>query len=471
MPEHRVLDLGRVHVEPAHDEHVLGAIGDTHVTGVVHDPDVAGVEPAVGIDRVSGGCRIVEVADHDVVAPTHDLARLAARHVGTVVVDDADLGVRDGPTGGLRDGLGIVLGTTHGDRAGGLGEAVGGDDGPEGEFGAHSFDHLDRHGRRPRHRHPQRGEIERVAVGMVEDREEQRGRPGQHRDLLGGDGREHLGHIEDRFRDDRGALEEAGDDPGLVAERVEEGVDDQIAIALGEADHISPHLEHAKRLIVADHDTLRCSGRSGGEHEIGEIVGAALRHPLLDLGVGDLGAGGDELLERDRAVDDIATDDDDPTQPRKIEALEHADVVVAEESVDAQKDRGAAAADDVGRLTPLVPRVEWDDHRPGDQRTETGDDPFGTVRRPDGHPVAGLEAGSDMALRRRHDRIAQFGEGQPQVALDQCIGFGESVGGGHHQSRDGAPDLVGAHDTETTHRPLDPRTRSRTGTRTMGSVV
>ena len=50
MAEDRVLDLGRVDVEPADDEHVLLAVGDLQVAALVHHADVAGVQPAVGVD-------------------------------------------------------------------------------------------------------------------------------------------------------------------------------------------------------------------------------------------------------------------------------------------------------------------------------------------------------------------------------------------------------------------------------------
>jgi hypothetical protein len=50
----QVLDLGRVGVEPADDEHVLLAVGDPEVAALVEHPDVAGVQPALGVDRLGG---------------------------------------------------------------------------------------------------------------------------------------------------------------------------------------------------------------------------------------------------------------------------------------------------------------------------------------------------------------------------------------------------------------------------------
>ena len=62
MLEDRVLDLGRVHVEPADDEHVLLAVGDLEVAALVHHADVAGVQPAVGVDRLARRRVVLEVA-------------------------------------------------------------------------------------------------------------------------------------------------------------------------------------------------------------------------------------------------------------------------------------------------------------------------------------------------------------------------------------------------------------------------
>ncbi len=66
--------------------------------------------------------------------------------------------------------VGVVALAAHRDDPGGLGEAVGGEDGGEGELGAHALDELDRDGRRPRHGQPERGEVVVGPAGMVEDR-------------------------------------------------------------------------------------------------------------------------------------------------------------------------------------------------------------------------------------------------------------------------------------------------------------
>ena len=101
------------------------------------------------------------------------------------------------------------------------------------ELLAHAADQLDRHRRGAGHREAQRREVERARSGCVEDRLVQRRRPRQHGDALRGDARAAppttsntgCGH-------DGRALDEARQPAGLVAEGVEERVDDEVAIAL-----------------------------------------------------------------------------------------------------------------------------------------------------------------------------------------------------------------------------------------------
>ena len=149
MAEHEVLDLGWVGVEPAHDEHVLLAVGDVDVPALVHHPDVARVQPPVGVDRRLGLLRLVQVALHHVVAPDHDLARLSPQDLHPVFVDDQDLDVVDGPTGRGRDGLRVVVVAAHGRDAGGLGQSVAGHHGLEAEDVVHLVHQLHRNRGRP----------------------------------------------------------------------------------------------------------------------------------------------------------------------------------------------------------------------------------------------------------------------------------------------------------------------------------
>ena len=82
VAQQEVLDLGRVGVEAADDEHVLDAPDDAQVAVGVERAEVAGVQPAVGVDRGRGRLGVVEVAAHHGLAAHDDLARLAGRGVG-----------------------------------------------------------------------------------------------------------------------------------------------------------------------------------------------------------------------------------------------------------------------------------------------------------------------------------------------------------------------------------------------------
>src|SRR4029453_4979006 len=70
-----------------------------------------------------------------------------------------------------------------------------------------------------------------------------------------------------------------GEPAGLVAEAVEERVDDEIAISLAEPDRGAPCLEAAQVLGVRGHDALRLPGRARGEQDVREVAGLDLGDP------------------------------------------------------------------------------------------------------------------------------------------------------------------------------------------------
>ena len=107
---------------------------------------------------------------------------------------------------------------------------------------------------------------------MVEDRLEEGGRARQHGDALGRHPLQDHVHVEDRLGDDGGPGHQAGQDPGLVAERVEERVDDQVAVPSAQPDHLGPGGEGPQRLAVGGHRPLGVPGRPRGEDQVGEVV-------------------------------------------------------------------------------------------------------------------------------------------------------------------------------------------------------
>ena len=96
--EQELLDLPRVHVLAAADDHVLDPPDDVDVAVVVHHGEVAGVHPPVGVDGVGRARLVVPVARHHRVAARAELAGLATRQrVAGRRIGDADLDVRVGP--------------------------------------------------------------------------------------------------------------------------------------------------------------------------------------------------------------------------------------------------------------------------------------------------------------------------------------------------------------------------------------
>src|SRR5207237_7330405 len=74
------LDLARIDVLPAADDHVLDPAGDVDVALGVHGRQVAGVYPAGRVHRLGGLAGLVPVAEHHRVAAGAQLAGLAAAH-------------------------------------------------------------------------------------------------------------------------------------------------------------------------------------------------------------------------------------------------------------------------------------------------------------------------------------------------------------------------------------------------------
>src|SRR4051812_15336277 len=83
MRAQHLLDLARIDVVAADDDHVLLAVADVEIAVGVDLADVAGIEPAVA-QRLGGLLRPVAIALHDLRPARADFAEL----------DDLDLGLR-----------------------------------------------------------------------------------------------------------------------------------------------------------------------------------------------------------------------------------------------------------------------------------------------------------------------------------------------------------------------------------------
>ena len=76
MREQELLDLARVNVLAAADDHVLDPPGDAVIAVGLPQGQVARVQPTVGVDRRGRGFGIVVVAEHHDVAAGAKLALL-----------------------------------------------------------------------------------------------------------------------------------------------------------------------------------------------------------------------------------------------------------------------------------------------------------------------------------------------------------------------------------------------------------
>ncbi len=120
-----LLDLRRVDVLAAADDHVLDPPDDVQVTRLVHDGEVAGVHPACGVDHLGGLLRLVPVAQHDRVAAGAHLARRPARqHQAGLRVDHLHLDVRVHPPDRRHPPLHVVIGLGLAGDRGRLGHPV-----------------------------------------------------------------------------------------------------------------------------------------------------------------------------------------------------------------------------------------------------------------------------------------------------------------------------------------------------------
>ena len=417
------------------------------------------MEPAVGVDGFVGGLGVVEVPTHDVVAPHHDLPWLPTGHLDAVDVDDPHVDVGDGPARRPGDHLGGVPAAAHRHRPGGLGEAVGGEHGLDAQIGPEAPDHLDGHDRGAGHHQAQRSEVEALPVGVVEDGLEDGRRAGQHGDPLLVDAPDHPVDVEHRLGHHGGPGHQAGQDPRLVPEGVEERVDDQVAVALVQADDLGPGGKGPQGLTVGGHRPLGVAGGPRGEDEVGEVAGGDRGGPTG----GHVGGAQASLTQEDLPLDDrvalggrpprravTGAQHDHPLEVGHLGAgshrlVEQPRVVVAEEPLHGEEHPRPRLGQDVRRLRSLEPGVEGHQEGARPHRPEGGDDPLGAVGRPDRHPVAAVDpVGHDGPGGGRH-LVGQLVEGQPgggpagPVRVDQCLGAAEARRGILHQSGDGPP--------------------------------
>ena len=187
------LDLERVDVLAARDDHVLRAVDEVEVAVLVGGDDVAGAVPAVD-ERLGGRVRAVPVAEHDVRPADPQLARLALRppHLGL------DARHRRADRGEAPAAAAVVLGREVGDGRRGLGHPVELGDVAVRQPLEHAALELGRDRRGGVLDVPQRREVGGVGARRVEQHREHRRHEHGVGDPLALDRLEHGGGVEAR---------------------------------------------------------------------------------------------------------------------------------------------------------------------------------------------------------------------------------------------------------------------------------
>ena len=273
MPEQDVLDLGRIDVLAAGDQHVLGAVDDRDEAVGVDRGDVAGVQPAVD-DRLGGRLGPVPVAEHHVGPRHQDLAVLARIAVGAVLADDAHVGVEERPAG--RSGAGERVGAGDQTRgSAGLGESVHLMDlDPHRLVGLDQFERY----RRGAAHHPAQPRAV-VDVGVVDGEhvlEHHRHHEGD-RDVLVLDLLPGIGGIERADDDERNAAVEAAEHRRECSDvEHRQGVEEPVLGLEVRCRHDRQDRPHDG--VVGVHHTLGQAGRAARVHDEHQVVIRADRH-------------------------------------------------------------------------------------------------------------------------------------------------------------------------------------------------
>ena len=280
LVEH-LLDLARVHVEPAAQDHVLRAVHDVVVARGIAPGEVAGAEPAVLGDGLGGGLRLAPVALHHVLPADPHLAQgllIALGHDGPVRRHQLQFAPADGASDRAR--LMRLTRMVEARDRGGLGQAVALED-LAVEGGLEAAQQLHGQGRSAGDAQAQAGQVLRMVLGR-----------GQHGPVHGGHADEHVHRaLPDGLRGHGGI--EAGDQRQAGArrhgrhERAREAEDVEQRQA---AEHGLPVLELDQRLRrgvrVGAHvpvGQLGALGAAGGAGGV-EDDGVVLEVPLDGLG-------------------------------------------------------------------------------------------------------------------------------------------------------------------------------------------
>jgi hypothetical protein len=178
----------------------------------------------------------------------------------TLLVHQPHFHVPGGPAHRRDDVLEIIdRRRRRGDQGGGLGQPVPVGDDIWLDLVAHAAQQFRRRECRRGHHDPQGREV--VTSRGVENRLEDGRRAKQDRDALGLDRAHDVLHVEHGLGEDRHSVHDARHPAGLVAERVEERRDDEIAVARAEVHQLRIPAVCPQRLGVGEAHALGVAGR------------------------------------------------------------------------------------------------------------------------------------------------------------------------------------------------------------------
>src|SRR3954464_12781826 len=279
-----LLDLARVDVVAAADDHVLLAVDDEEVAVLVDAGHVARVEPAVAQDLLRGVVA-VPVALHEVVAADRDLADLALAHLVAVLVDDLHLDALDRRPDGAR--LALLVGVVEGRDRRGLRQAVALEDlAPERLLEA--AQDLDGERRATRDAQPQARGVVAIALGVVEDRVVHRRHALEDRHAVAVDHLERLARVEARDQVEAGAALDARVQPARLPERVEQRQRPEHHVVLGDLrERARRDLGVGEQARVRQLGALRRAGRAGRVEDHGGVVVGAVGDLVHGLGLAE----------------------------------------------------------------------------------------------------------------------------------------------------------------------------------------
>ncbi len=433
-----VLDHGRRDVLAARgDDEFLLAPGDREVAVLVEGADVAGVEPAVG-QRLGGRRLVLPVLLEDVLAVQQHLAVVRDAHHGARqrLADRTDLGLVPRVEGRGRTGLGQAVALQHREadaaeevaeplaQRGAAGDrvlAAPAEDRVQlavDQLGEELVLELQAEGRTARGvqrtavgdgRLGRRVEDLALAVGLglgarrvvdlLEDArhtEDQRGPEGLElvgqvldvRHAAQADRRQYGRHLHQAPEDVRGREEEQH---GALAGAEERAEALHHVAAFGE------------EVAVGQHAALGAAGGARGVDDRRRVVGVGEGAALLDLGVGDLRAGGLQRVQRP------LLDLPDLAQLRQPVAQRgHGRAVAGALHDDGD---GAGVAEDPLDLLGGAGLVHGDGDAARGPDREVDQHPLVAGAGDQGDPVAGADAGRDEALGRGPDLREELGRG------------------------------------------------------------